>query len=307
MMMNLKKIMITYSLFFSVTCSAQNVPVAKNGNRYTIKLQDQYLEMDPMNGGRITALNMGDTKFLTDSTVNVFNWGSTFWPSPQSDWNWPPPEEWDNKPYIADLKNNEVSMVGTKDPKTGLAVTKIFSGDKIKRFYNLKYVITNQSDSVRKVAAWEVTRVHTNGFSFFPLGKGDKRGGLISSTIDKDGICWYTYNHDSIPSKGDTQLYTDGSEGWFAQVNGDMILVKKFPDIALDASAPKEGEVELYANKTDADKSYVEIEHQGAYEEIKPGQSSTWNMKWYLRKLPVNIKPTAGNPKLIEYVRELVK
>jgi hypothetical protein len=305
--MYFKRSAIVFYLFFSATCKAQDAALVKNGGIFVIRLQEQYLEIDPLNGGRITALNMGTKNFLTDSAVNAFSWGSTFWPSPQSDWNWPPPKEWDNQPYLAKAKNNELKMTGRRDPKTGLAVTKLFSANKSKNNYNLKYVISNQSDSVRKVAAWEVTRVHPGGFSFFPLGKGDKRGGLISSTMDRDGICWYIYNHDSIPSKGDTQLYTDGSEGWFAQVNGDMILVKSFLDIPLGTEAPGEGEVELYANKDIPGKSYVEIEHQGAYITLMPNHSSTWNMKWYLRKLPGNIDPVPGNLKLVQYVRNLLK
>jgi hypothetical protein len=289
---------------FSQTASA---PITHRDGRYTVKLQQQSLEVDPAIGGRITSLNINGKNFLTDSTVNKFNWGSSFWPSPQSDWDWPPPAEIDNQPYTAELKGDVLKLVSQKDAKFGLIVTKEFSGNKREGSFTIKYSITNGSDQVRKVAPWEVTRVHTQGIAFFPYGKGERRGGLIPSTIEKDGICWYVYDSTKVPRKGDTQLYADGAEGWFAQINGNVILVKKFPDIPLEKNAPKEGEVELYANKAPFAKSYVEIEHQGAYEELQPGETSTWEMTWLLRKLPASLKPKAGDPQLVRYARQFVK
>lgn len=288
-------------------CLAQQAVPVKKGNGYEISpLKGQLMGIDPDKGGRITFLTIDGINFLTDSLVNKENWGSTFWPSPQSDWNWPPPAAWDNKPYTVQLEGNRLKMQGSVDPKSGLAVTKIFSANVKEGLYELEYVITNQSAVVKKVAPWEVTRVHPNGFSFFPMGKGDLRGGLMPQTKLENGICWYTYDQQKIPAKGDSQLYTDGSEGWFATVNGDVILIKKFPDIAFEAAAPKEGEVELYANKDTPQKSYVEIEHQGAFTELPPGQSFSWKMQWYLRKLPRRIQPAPGNPELIDYVRKVV-
>jgi hypothetical protein len=289
---------------FSQTASA---PISLIDGRYTIKLHQQALEIDPAIGGRITSLTFNGKNFLTDSTVNKFNWGSSFWPSPQSDWNWPPPAEIDNQPYTAELNGNVLKMVSPKDAKFGLIVTKEFSGNKREGSFTLKYSITNGSDQPHKVAPWEVTRVHPNGIAFFPYGEGERRGGLIPSTIEKDGICWYVYDSTKVPAKGDTQLYADGTEGWFAEINGNIILVKKFPDIPFEKNAPKEGEVELFANKAPFAKSYVEIEHQGAYEELQPGETSTWLMTWLLRKLPASIKAKAGNPELVKYARQFVK
>jgi hypothetical protein len=307
--MKIKTVLSFTALLLAARSFSQQgkAPITHIGSSYVIKLQNQALEIDPAIGGRITALTINGKNFLTDSTVNAFNWGSSFWPSPQSDWNWPPPAEIDNRPYTATINGNVLKMVSRKDARLGLIVTKEFSGNKRDGSFTLKYSITNASGQPYKVAPWEVTRVHTNGIAFFPYGKGDRRGGLIPSTIEKDGICWFVYDSTKVPRKGDTQLYADGAEGWFAEVNGNVMLVKKFPDIPFEKNAPKEGEVELYANRAPLEKSYVEIEHQGAYEELQPGQTSTWEMTWVLRKIPASVKPTAGNPELVEYARQFVK
>src|SRR5690606_8180548 len=133
-----------------------------NNGIYTIKVQNLVLEIDPAIGGRITSLNHDGINFFTDSSVNSFNWGSTFWPSPQSEWNWPPSSEIDNKPYSHKIQDNTLVMVSQKDPKTGFVITKTFSGSKRKGSFILKYTITNQSDRSQKVAPWEVSRVHIN-------------------------------------------------------------------------------------------------------------------------------------------------
>jgi len=279
----------------------------KISNKYTISLGDQFIKIDPANGGRIESLNNGSVNFLTDSSVNDFNWGSTFWLSPQSDWNWPPSAEWDNQPYSITSAGGKLKMESAPDQRTGLTLTKIFSGNSVNQSYVLEYIITNTSDSVRKAAPWELTRVHTDGFVFFPSGMGSKRGGLLHMTKEVEGICWFLYEQEKIPSSGDTQIYADGGEGWFAAVNNGFILVKKFPDMPLENAAPLEGEIELYANKQLPAKSYVEIEQQGPYQDLKPGQSLSWKMTWFLRKLPENIKPVYGNGELIKYVRDLVK
>lgn len=272
---------------------------------YSIRLENQVMEIDPAKGGRISSLKLEGNDFFTDSTVNNFNWGSTFWFSPQSEWKWPPSSEIDNQPYSVRLENRELIMVSPKDPKTGLVVTKAISVNNKAGSFLLKYSITNKSSKAQKVAPWEVTRIHINGLAFFPFGEGERRGGLIPFTTEKDGISWFQYQADQLPLKGDRQLYSDGAEGWLAAVNGEVIMIKKFPDIPFEKNAPNEGEVEWYASPVVPGKSYVEIEHQGAYEELQPGATSIWQVEWFLRKLPRTIKPMAGNQDLLNYARKI--
>src|SRR4051812_21547620 len=120
------------TLFITLECTSQTTSnkagVSEKDGLYSIKVQNQILEIDPAIGGRITSLKLNGKDFLTGKEVNDFNWGSTFWNSPQSDWDWPPSAELDNKPYTAKVEANELVMTSQKDPKTGLVVTKRFSG-----------------------------------------------------------------------------------------------------------------------------------------------------------------------------------
>ena len=294
-------------LLVVITAGQTGSILEKIEERYRIRIQNQILEIDPATGGRITSVIVNGLNFLTGKDVNDFNWGSTFWISPQSEWKWPPSAAIDNKPYSVSVTDEELVLTSEKDPKTGLVVTKKFTGDNKDGSFILNYIITNRSDTIRTVAPWEVTRVHTNGFSFFPVGKGLRRGSLLPLTKEKDGICWFVYKQSELPSHGDPQLYSDGAEGWLAHINENIIFIKKFPDIPFEKNAPDEGEIELYASPVTKGKGYVEIEQQGAYTVLHPGESFTWKVSWYIRELPNALPLQAGDNSLVTYVRRLLK
>lgn len=284
-------------------CGTQKaIPVNRNGI-YNIEVNNMVMEVDPKVGGRITALRYEGKNFLTGRDVHPDYWGSTLWPSPQKEWGGSVPAELDSLPYTVEVKKEVIKMVSRKDAKFGYVFSKEIFGDRKNKYFSLKYTITNQSDQVRNVAPWEVTRVHTKGLAFYPKGTGERRGNLASLAEDKDGITWFNYKEDKIPATHN-KFFADGSEGWVAQVNDDVILIKKFPDIAADKAAPAESEIEVYTNPG---KSYVEIEQQGAYEKLQPGASLTWEIKWFLRKIPATINREAGSTDLVSYVRKILE
>jgi hypothetical protein len=280
--------------------------IGENKRGYFISLENQVLEIDAISGAKVGSLSIDGYNFLTDSLVHKNYWGSSFWISPEAVWN-SSERDFDAKPYMGRIENGKVILTSPESVKTGLTVTKAFWGNKRNNSFVIEYTIMNGSGEAKDLAPWEVTRVHTDGIAFFPFGEGKRRGGLIPFTVEKEGISWYKYRSQDVPLKGDRQLYSDGSEGWLAQVNEQIVLIQKFNDIPFEKNAPEEGEVEWYASPATPGKSYVEIEHQGAYTKLQPGQSLTWKSEWYLRKLPANIKPEVGNAELDEYVRKVVR
>jgi hypothetical protein len=56
-------------------------------------------------------------------------------------------------------------------------------------------------------------------------------------------------------------------------------MTKRFQDIAQEEAAPGEAEIQVYI---DARKSFVEIEAQGPYTELQPGEKLDWTVRWYL-------------------------
>ena len=300
----MQKLTFLVGLFIIIGCKVQKV-VPKNENGvYSITIGNTELEIDTQTGARISSLKLDGNNFLTGKNVHSKYWGSSLWPSPQEDWGGNLPPELDEQPYSVRVENNVIKMISRKDSTFGYVFSKEIYGDLKKKSFRIKYSISNQSNQVRHVAPWEVTRVNTKGFAFYPKGISNRRGNLAQfAHDDDDGITWFVYDEEKIPAKHN-KFFADGSEGWVAQVNEDMVFIKKFSDISPEDAAPGEAEIEVY---TDPNKSYVEIEQQGVYRRLSAGDSLVWEVKWFLRKIPDNIPREAGNPLLVSYVRSIAK
>ncbi len=290
----------------SVVACAQPacVPVDKMPEgKYTLASGDARLSIDPQVGGRILSLTLNGFEFLTGPEVMKESYGSTFWPSPQSHWNWPPPEVLDSGPYSASVKDDTLFLVSGKDNRTGLQVEKEFFAGKRGRF-NIRYAMTNITDSVVEAAPWEISRVRKDGVFFFPVGNnplGKKYFDPVPVSVE-DGIAWYA-DGEKRPS-GNLLTTAVGTEGWAAfAINGKLFL-KKFPTVARANIAPGEGDIILYVSK-EAD--YVEFEIQGEYEPLKPGERLSWTVGWIVVDIPDNIDAVIGNPLLVDFAREIVR
>lgn len=270
---------------------------------YTLVSGNACLKVDPRAGARVISLSLGGFEFLTGPEIMKGSYGSTFWPSPQSRWTWPPPEVLDSQPYTATAGGDTVRLVSGEDPRTGLRVEKEFFPGKGGRFC-LSYTMTNITDSVMNQAPWEITRVRKGGLLFFPVGDnplGKKYFDPAPVSV-VDGIAWY---EDGERRPSNNLLTTaEGTDGWAAYAVDGKLFVKKFPKVARQDIAPGEGEILFYVSK-EAD--YIEFEIQGKYQSLRPGERSAWRVEWIVVAIPGNIKVVNGSPLLVNFVREIVK
>ena len=277
---------------------------AVQGSVYTFTFGDTVFAVDAAKAGRIVSFALAGKNILTAArSSNDNNWGSTFWTSPQSDWNWPPPAEMDPLPYLARLERGALLLESATIPALGLAVTKRFSADPGRGVVTIEYGIANQGTQARSVAPWEISRVASGGLTFFPMGEGQPWKGfqdLLPLSII-NGVAWLPAG--TVPAGTDQKAFADGAEGWIAHVAGNLLLVKSFPAIGAAPAAPGEAEIELY---TDAGRTYVEVENQGAYVHLAPGAITTWPVRWVLRKLDAGIPVTPGSADLLAFVRGLL-
>jgi len=277
-------------------------PVEKNG-RFVFASGDVVLEIDPQAGGRVTVFALAGQNLLTGPEIDPNNYGSTFWTSPQSDWGWPPVAEIDHLPYAALVENGALVLTGNASQRLGIAVTKIFTFDPGSRSAAIEYIVHNRGSAPRLLAPWEVTRVPPNGLTFFPTGQAEyKYAAVPLRTQHAAGMTWFHYDAGAIAA--DSKFFADGSRGLLFHVAGGVIFVKRFPDLPDGSHAPGEGEIEIYAN---AAHTYVEIENQGAYRALAAGESMSYRVEWFLRKLPAGVEARVGNHALIEFVESLVR
>ena len=305
---NMKKEKFFYTLFvmqfliYYMTI-AQNVsPVKGIESKYSISFANIYFEVDTALGGRISSFQLSSAEILNTNASNSLQIGSTFWPSPQSVWKWPPIAALDRKPYSVSIVHDELIL--TSGISSGnLRVHKIFSANPLDSSISIKYIMKNEGATAISWAPWEITRVKASGITFFEKGEGTITGNMIDNTNETSGIVWYDQN-TTTPSFTKNKFFCDG-KGWLAHVTTDNILfVKKFTDISLAKAAPAESEIEVY---TEPSKLFTELENQGAYVTISPKDSVVWEVKWIARKLPEKITVEVGSKNLVDFTKKILK
>jgi hypothetical protein len=273
-----------------------SLPVERDG-KYVFELADTSFEVDPARGARVTSWKLAGAELLTGPDVDADNFGSTFWPSPQSAWDWPPPAEIDKLPYDGGLRGTTVTLKSQTSPLLGLGVTKSFTPDISKGGVVVEYTLENRGSQATRVAPWEITRLFPRGMCFFPTGGAPYTNHLVlPESVDVAGVTFVPYDEAKIASH--QKLFADGRGGYLAHVdpNARALIVKVFEDISASQAAPGEGEIEIYF---DGQQRYIELEQQGAHTELAPGQSFSWKVGWYLRKIPETVSVRAGSAELV--------
>ena len=270
--------------------------IVERDGKFVVSVADVAFEIDPKLGGRMTGCTLGGRNLLTGPEVDALNFGSTFWPSPQARWNWPPVPEIDSQPYMANLSGDTITLTSAVGARAKVQVEKRFTPRA--GSLEVQYTLRNSDSTAAAWAPWEITRVAAGGISFFPQGQRDVSTQLALTR--RESIAWFAHDGSKLPMEG--QKYSgDGSAGWLAHVAGDALLLKRWDDVPLDAQAPApEAEVEIYAAPR-----YVELEAQGPYKQLMPGESTSWTVHWYVRRLPAEVQPTLASATLVEFARML--
>ena len=249
-----------------------------------LKAGDATMTIYPTKGGKIMSLKYKGQEVISQQKMPE-SFGSTFWTSPQKEWNWPPVQEFDKMPYQVEEQGGHLVMTSEVSQKLKYRVRKEFAADEKDNAFVVTYSIINESGEVRQVAPWEITRVENkDGIIFFdaPLD-GITPAGLMPFKAEH-GAVWY-----QTDEAGENRKVNADGKGWLAYYNNGLLLVKKFNDLPSPSraslkgeAAPGEAEIQVYVNRG---KTYIELESQGAYTTLKPHEQLSWTVRWYL--LPV--------------------
>ena len=301
--MKLNAILAVAATFAATALSAQTIQKLDD-DKYVVSVQDLSLTVDAAHGGKILSFKLGEQEVIAQNPAaepqpaqpapaegqpprrrffNPNSYGSTFWTSPQAEWNWPPVPEYDSLPYTAEIKDGPVKVVDIAIPalvlegqvsKYGYRIRKTITADPSDMAFVVTYSIINESGEKRSVAPWEITRVPNGGFlEFEAKPEGVTPADLMKVTFDDSKA---TLEVDV--ANENRKINVDG-KGWLKFHDNGLVLTQKFPDIAPADAAPGEAEIQVYI---DARKSFVEIEAQGPYTELQPGEKLDWTVRWYL-------------------------
>ena len=277
----------------SAALSAQTVKEVEDG-KYDIKVGDITMTVNAAQGGKIVSYRLGDKEVLSQTRFpNSF--GSTFWTSPQSEWNWPPVAEYDRKPFKAEVKDNILYLTSEKSERFGYRVRKEFTADADNNSISIKYTIVNESGETRKVAPWEISRVPNGGILFFDAKAATPANNMKGMDFKfEKKAAWFTLDED----KENRKINADG-KGWLAFSDNGLLFVKKFQDLAAGEEAPAEAEIQIFANPG---KTFVEIEEQGAYTTLAAGEELDWTVTWYLVAHNLKNEPSKALLKLAQKI-----
>ena len=264
-------------------------------NVFTLQSADALMTIDIAKGGKIQSLKHQGQEVISQSRFPE-SFGSTFWTSPQKEWNWPPVPEFDKQAYTVKRRDSHLVITSPVSQRLGLSVGKDFSVDPKDYAFVITYSIKNEGSEPRRVAPWEITRVpNNNGLIFFNAVDSIWPAGLMTFETAHDAA-WY--KTDEAPQN--RKVNADG-RGWLAYCGDGLLLVKKFQDLKADEPAPGEAEIQVYVNRG---KTYIELESQGAYTLLQPGEELQWTVRWYLKPVDKTAEPSKS---LMETVQKLVK
>ena len=298
--MKLHTLLSVAAVFAATALSAQTVQKLDD-EKYVLSVQDLSMTVDAAHGGKILSFKLGEQEVIAQNPAaapqpapqgegqprrrffNPNSYGSTFWTSPQKEWNWPPVPEYDSLPYTAEVKDGPVKVADVVIPalflqgqvsKFGDRVCKAFTVDPSDLAFVITYSIVNESGETRQVAPWQISRVPNGGFlEFDATPEGVTPADLMKVTFDENLAILEVDVADQ-----NRKINVDG-KGWLNFRDNGLVLTQRFPDIAQEDAAPGEAEIQVYI---DARKSFVEIEAQGPYTTLAPGEKLDWTVRWYL-------------------------
>ena len=285
------------TLFISLLTVLFACPVLGQDTEGKYTLSNGHLQMviDAERGAKILSLKYDDQEVISQSRWPE-SFGSTFWTSPQKEWNWPPVPEIDKQAYSVEKDGKVLRMTSGVSDRLKYRIRKEFSVDEKDGAFVITYSIINESNETRRVAPWEITRVKNEGGLIFFEAPADSiwPAGLMNFT-NAQGAAWYVADE----AQQNRKVNADG-KGWLAYLANGLLLVKRFEDLDATQPAPGEAEVQVYVNRG---KTYIELENQGPFSTLQPQQQLSWTVRWYL--LPYDGSPTPSEA-LLKLCRNVI-
>jgi hypothetical protein len=263
-------------------------------------------------GARVVELSVDGINLIDPAA------GSTFWPSPQQAYTWPPPAEIDSDAYVAESDATSLRLTSDVATSLGLSVRKRFSANSTSGVVSIEYQLVNETKQSASWAPWEVTRVRAGGYTFAPRGPGNRAItqdsfqhplplSLLPPSPAPGGIEWLSYPSLSLTLDNYINEF-DGAEGWLAHANRlgkksiPLLFVKSFVDAADESLPTNQAEIQLWTSGT-ASPKLIEVEQQGALEVLAPGASLSWTVYWSACELPSSVELAAGSSELAKLAR----
>ncbi len=274
--------------------------------------------LHPGNGGRLARVSHRGVDLVLPPGAPHGIYGDTFWPSPQSRFEWPPPPVLDAGPYTVLSASDETAVLRSDPDETmGLQLVKAVTVGP--NGLDFRFTMTNLWSSEQHVAPWQITRTAREGLLVWAEGQ-------LFSDADRvvkhreDPPCFYRHrdlpgtfegvdlsaapSSMTVPRVTTTSKYFTDARGWLAHLHRDRLVLRTFPDLRIDQAAPRQAEVEIYV---DLERDYIELENQGAYVPLGPGASLEYRTRWLVGAVDPGLATDRFTPELRSAIAELAR
>jgi hypothetical protein len=98
--------------------------------------------------------------------------GDKAWPSPQSDWGWPPPAGFDGSPFQAAISNGVIALSSPEDPAYRIRVTRVIElkfDEPVMRIKTIFQRTANTTLTNRELGTWVITQVKDPQGCYVPV------------------------------------------------------------------------------------------------------------------------------------------
>lgn len=272
------------------------------------------VEFRPSEGGRLASLRHDGVDLVLPPGRVPGYFGDTFWPSPQSRFEWPPPPALDSDPYeiVAETPLG-LTMRSAPDPDLGLQVHKTFALSE--HGMAIEFTLANVWTRPQAVAPWQVTRAPREGLIVWAAGDPFDDPDRLQKQAEDPG-CFYLHSASAIPFEGLTthdqfssiavpsvtrtsKFFTD-ARGWLAHVHHSTLFLRVFPDLTPAQAAPRQAEVELFFG---IERDYIELENQGAFRTLAAGHSLTYAVEWRISAIDPALPTDRVTPELLAEIQ----
>ncbi len=215
--------------------------------------------------------------------------GAKLWVAPQSQWgtrsgNWPPHYEIDSAPCRLERSGTgSLTLIGQPSRAAGVAFTRTISlkGPAAE----VEVVMTNVSEKPVAWGIWTVACVRPGGTVFLPWEPGAAIWSADKEHSAPEKYGWKRFADtlmlEQAAAKDGCKFFSKSKAGWIGSVNeGQALLITFHADPAAPLPAG-EGSAEVYSCK-----KFVELEHVGRRESLKPGERAVLKEQWHLFPAP---------------------
>ena len=274
------------------------------------------LVLRPADGGRLARLRYDGVDLVLPPGQPHGIYGDTFWPSPQSRFEWPPPPTLDAGPYaVVSRSARSVVLSSEPDETVGLQAVKelALTADGV----DFAFTLTNVWPHDQRVAPWQVTRAAREGLLVWAEGAAFTDADRVVKHRE-DPPCWFrhadlpgtfegfatagTLASIAVPAVTRTSKYFTDARGWLAHLHRGILVLRRFPDLTIDEVAPRQAELELYV---DLERDYIEMENQGAYVTLTPGASVRYRTQWFVDDADPVLATDRVTPELVAAIAAL--